>query len=348
MAAVKKALVLFGKSKYNIHVYAAERTSEILKRDGYDVTYVNTTATDDKDMLQYFMQNEHPDYVVTFDCSGFDLELLGDDLFLNSLCCPMAHIILTNPVELTDYLNKRMNFVMELYMHYKADIDFTRNYFPRVPAVNVFGNHITSYTCENTKRDIDILIPSTYCPPEVIKAQIDQLPQVFAHICNELIRICIDLPGSDVYVLMADHLKNLGFNASREDMISIMSLTVPIMNYVKMYFVDKITRELVESGLCVTVCGDGWEDSEFKQCELFQSLGPVEFSKLTEYMQRSVIVINNQAHRSGGIHERVFMAMAAGAHCITDVASDKADTLIHMYRNYNEIPDIAKNVLEKY
>lgn len=347
MPAEKKALVVFGESKYNMHVYAAQKAADILQKSGYTVVYVNTLATEDHNILQYFMQNEHPDYVVTFDCSGFDLELLGDDLFFNSLCCPMAHVLLSSPLDYIEFLGKRMNFVMDFYMQYDSEIEFVKEYFPRVPEVKKYDFCTGSTVDSNVLRDIDILIPSTYCPHELIMEQINQLPDVFSGICNKLATECINKPGSDVFKLLPAILRDIGFNASKEDIVSLMSLVVPVLNYVKMYFVDKIVRNLLSCGLCVTVCGEGWENFISSDNKLLNNLGPVAFADLPELMKRTLVVINNQAHKSGGVHERVWMALDNGASCITDSAPQKAADSIYVYTNVYEIPNIVKKVLKK-
>lgn len=133
------ALIVVSRSKNNIHIPAAKYVASQLEGKGYKVSYVNMMATDDANVLKYHMQQAEPELLVTFDCAGFELELLGGDLFYNSLCCRAAHILFTNPHEYSDYLNKRMNFPMEFYVVSQEYVRIIEDNYKRVPKVHLIN-----------------------------------------------------------------------------------------------------------------------------------------------------------------------------------------------------------------
>ena len=140
------ALIIVKKRMDELHLPFAALAAGELRNKGYDVNVFDASAAAGE-VLKYHIQQSNPDYLVTFDCAGFDLRLMGGDLFYNSLCCPASHVLFQAPDEYGDSLGMRMNFTMDFYVFTDEDVEYIQNNFERVPYVYRFGQYQAAPDC---------------------------------------------------------------------------------------------------------------------------------------------------------------------------------------------------------
>jgi len=106
-----KALIVINESdSQDVHKMAAK--AEKYLRGRYE-TKLMKVSEDGGFPLQNTIGVYAPDYLVTYNLAGFDLRLIGGDLFYNSLGCRASHV-LTDPVEsYGDRLSVRVNMDWE-------------------------------------------------------------------------------------------------------------------------------------------------------------------------------------------------------------------------------------------
>ncbi len=106
-----KALIVINESDpQDVHKMAAK--AEKYLRGRYE-TKLMTIGKDGGFPLQNTIGIYAPDYLVTYNLAGFDLKLIGGDLFYNSLGCRASHV-LTDPVSsYGDRLSQRVNMDWE-------------------------------------------------------------------------------------------------------------------------------------------------------------------------------------------------------------------------------------------
>lgn len=132
-----KILIIFSISPYNEQAFTASLLYRHLTDCGYEVGTINISSDIPSEQIMYEIQTFHPDLAITLDLSGFDYQLLGDDLFYNALYCPMIHLLYRHPGFFPEYLNQRMNFTMEFFSPYPEYVDYAATYYPRIPCYHL-------------------------------------------------------------------------------------------------------------------------------------------------------------------------------------------------------------------
>lgn len=111
----------------------ARKLEMIFTALGHKVMIVNLDGSDDPLVIQAYIDRLKPGLLVTIDCSGFDLKLLGDDLYYNSLCVPAMHFLTKSPKDLEEQLSERMNFTTTVYVDSNECKELIESDYWRVP-----------------------------------------------------------------------------------------------------------------------------------------------------------------------------------------------------------------------
>ena len=156
------ALIVVGPSQQNMHITAAKYAAADLTKAGYNVKFANTMATSDDNVLKYTMQQAAPDLLVTFDMAGFDLDILGGDLFYNSLCCPAVHVLFKRAEDYEPSYFKRMNFTMEFITLGERDSSYISDTYFRVPKVSAVKIPENAPGDDRLTRQLGIFIDGDY------------------------------------------------------------------------------------------------------------------------------------------------------------------------------------------
>lgn len=117
---------------------------EIVKDLGFEPKLLNLDASDNYVFIQHCIRAEKAQLLMTIDCVGFDLRLLGDDLFYNSLCIPAMHFVTGEPDNKKEELSMRMNFNMEFYCFNEDDTKYIVNNFHNIREVHTIECGCTS------------------------------------------------------------------------------------------------------------------------------------------------------------------------------------------------------------
>jgi len=133
----KKVLIPIRESLGNAHYVIAEKLYNAFTSIGCNVHVVNLDAEENEMVIQGYLDNIGANLLVTIDLVGFELTLLGDDLYYNSLCIPSMNFIRNNPDLHKDALSMRMNFTMEFYAK-EEYVSYIKENFFRVPNIKAF------------------------------------------------------------------------------------------------------------------------------------------------------------------------------------------------------------------
>ena len=116
-------------------VELARAIGALAQEQGYEVQFLDLSRGASEQEYEYYLQQTAPELLITFDCAGFDFRLMGEDLFYNSLSCPMAHILLQGPEGFDTELRCRMNFDAVYYTMTPEEATRIRERYEAVPAV---------------------------------------------------------------------------------------------------------------------------------------------------------------------------------------------------------------------
>lgn len=126
-----KVAIVFDSAKYSYHIFAAKYAARLMQNKGYEIVPADM-GTNPAEAVKAFLAAQAPDYLITFDCVGFDITLMGGDLFYNSLGCEGAHVLWGEPQEYDEYLKQRINFVMDYYVFSETDAEYIKAHYERV------------------------------------------------------------------------------------------------------------------------------------------------------------------------------------------------------------------------
>lgn len=137
---------------------------------------------------------------------------------------------------------------------------------------------------------------------------------------------------------------------------SVIRSTIETYRYVDMnvnyYFRKKLIVDLVQSGIDVTVYGNGWNLDEIKNSPHFHYRGLTSQRDCLCEIRRSKFVLNNMTWFKDGTHDRVHNAMLYHTVCITDDTAylrerfeDGRDLIFYSLDTIHTLPDKIKELL---
>lgn len=137
-----KALIVFSEEPGEY----IGKAGDILTKKGYEVGIVNLSKPElsDENAAMYVIKNFEPDLVVSFNLAGYSYRLLGDDLFFNSLCCPLVNVILGDKPEYDDRIGLRVNYTCRYIFQNKEYARWAAE-LKRTPMVGYIENHEIKY-----------------------------------------------------------------------------------------------------------------------------------------------------------------------------------------------------------
>lgn len=276
MRESKKIIIPIHSSVHQIQLAYAKRLEQAFTHLGHQVVLLNLDAEKNPLYLQAYIEQEKADLLVTINCAGFELELLGDDLFYNSLCIPAMHFLLKHPWELADFLAQRMNFTMEFYTLYEGDKEFMERYCKRVPKVNVIPKTVWENPAYKEKcreeeafpyageMSSGVAVLGDYIGAAEIMEQIKTLPQVFLNIAMEAIHQRERNQALSPWKFLEDYLSNIQFQVNREEFIALLLPVNLAFSYQEATEWERAVYDLCSNQIPVHLYGSGWRELAHK------------------------------------------------------------------------------------
>lgn len=199
------------------------------------------------------------------------------------------------------------------------------------------------------QRDIPIMFAGSIDDPEAMrKLWREQLPEGTARLLENLGSYALTRQGESIHQTFREGMRSMGLAFPPESAGAAELTLIPELEQ----FVRCARRlELLAAldGLPVHVFGGGpWE--QLLPARSFTFQGEVPFDEVTNLMGRSRIVLNNSPTIPGGLHERAFTAMMAGAMLATDASPYQEVEFPHgttavAYR-YGQLPALADGLAQ--
>lgn len=265
-----KIMIPIRSSVHQLQLAYAKRLEQAFTSLGHEVSILNLDAQRDPLYLQAYMEKEKADLLVTIDCSGFELELLGDDLFYNSLCIPAMHFLTKAPWELADYLEQRMNFTMEFYTLYQGDGEFIEKYCSRVPKVHVipelmwepYKEYIDKSECLEERSASGVAVIWDYISSKEQMSQIKALPEVFSAIALEAIKKREQNACLSPWRFLEEYLLSIQFQVTKEEFSALLLPVSMAFDYQETLELEKMIAHLCIGEIPIFLYGSGWMEGD--------------------------------------------------------------------------------------
>ncbi|BCJ92949.1 hypothetical protein acsn021_05180 [Anaerocolumna cellulosilytica] len=316
-------LILKGQSMYNVLRHASDQIADGFTELGCNVTILDLTLEKDCEQISVSLLSTFH-IVFSFQALLFSECIKNTNapiISYNKNVTFFGHIV-DHPIyhlhRLTTAHSDNMHIACIDYSH----IEFINAYLPNVKHTTFLshGGFTSHADTPFKKRDIDIFFPSSYVPPSVIYDEIKSLPDVYKNIANDLIETMLINPMLTLQEALKDYLTKIHFTYSNDEFVELMELYNVIDRYIRAYTRDQIITCLLDHEIKVTVCGNGWEDSEYTNSD-FLSIATIpdkDITNVINLMSRSKIVLNHVPTLQEGFHERIFTSMLNGAICLTN------------------------------
>ncbi len=289
-----KALIVIGRSEYDYHVVLARAAAQKLTAKGYEIVYVNTAATEDENIFKYAMSQAQPDLLVTFDCAGFKLELLGDDIFYNSLCCQAVHVLCHRPFAYDSQLRQRVNFITDYYCFSQEDGSFIKEQYKRVPQIHTIEPTLQTKADVST-RPVELLLPGDYVNPVLLMNEIKQLEGIALNINLYIIRRTMEEKKLRFYDYVREFMEISSI--PEEKITDIVQYTEHSLQYILAYKKDLLAKQLINDGIPFAVCGMGWQQAFGDSSIMIIGGNGMSFEEYVQILGHTKAVINCHPHR---------------------------------------------------
>jgi spore maturation protein CgeB len=192
-------------------------------------------------------------------------------------------------------------------------------------------NKIKSFIEYKKQKSIDIVFAGTFLN-DIEKPWHDNLayPSKLLDEVFELFMYDDYLSIQEAFKIVFDRNKILFSSIGK---IQLSNLYRVVQNYIRSYSRILLIKKLSESGLNITICGNGWENFA-KEHKNINYIGALDIKENLELIKKAKVLINVTPTLRNGSHERVFTGMLNN----TVLFSDRS-------RYYDEFFEDEKNIL---
>jgi spore maturation protein CgeB len=148
--------------------------------------------------------------------------------------------------------------------------------------------------------------------------------------------------------VIEEYLKKRKPDISEERVHELIVMIRFIDSYATSFFREQAVRLLVESGIRVTVFGEGWDRCDWADNPYLDYRGKVLAPEILPYMNDSKIVLNTMTWFKAGAHDRIFNGMLARAAVVTDDSTylkreftDGRELALFSLGGINRLPEIV-------
>lgn len=341
--------------------YFSKKMAEFFVRNGKSVFFydLRTPSESVKKVRKFIKQGET--ILITFNFQGLSKE---DYLYNPVKKCYIWQEYRLTCINITAdhpyYYDKQLAELPENYIHISIDKlheKYFKEYYPEFKSggfLPLAGSrlHSEKELKKIVDRDIDILFPGNYTPPEFCERYAHMINEEYAAFYLAIIDDLLKNPYKTVEEAGIDHtVKELGAVAY-DDMRKVLNKMIFIDLYVRNYYRGLVVRTLVDAGLKVHVIGKDWEKLE---CKNKENIIITQFSDsitCMEAMENTKIVVNVMPWFKDGAHDRVFNAILNGAVSVSDISRfqkkempEGCGVAYYDLEHINELPQKVKNLL---
>ncbi len=342
---MKKILVVKGQSAYNVLRLAADKICRGFENCGYQVDVIDILAEQGPEKWMA-VGEKIEEYEFYFSIQALFWNLEQQELpWLQDM--RRVGWIVDDPVyhaaRLLLSTGKKANILISRDSHAEQ---VRREYskFDRV-ATLYNGGFVGEQKIDYRSKDIDVFFPGTYMSIRKAEEEIQNMDNGFREIANQVKnRIVGRNLASAWQTELGRYLSEINFAISDTEFETLERVMGPLDNYQRACMRVSIIEALLQSGIRVTVVGEGWDGYEGKGRENLTILSDkgMDITEVIALMGRSKIVLNN-TNILDGMHERIITAMLANAVSVTN----EYEIMNNFFESGKELVTFPLNQIEK-
>lgn len=345
----KTILIIKLESMYNVLRVAADEIAAGFMENGYNVEIFDTTNYSIENFNQHttdILFNEKYDMFFSIQSAFSETTLFGIPL-IDYIKKPYVGFIVDEPVYHLGRLKPNYDsYHLAVLDKYQKQV--INKLFQNIKNVDVLhhGGFATRGSIKPLcEREIDIFIPGGYRNPDVIYDELINYGGYVPDFFNEILQNVLSKKALNTSLATIDYFEKLGSDFNKKDYAEFSSIIIKVDTYIRNYTRMKVIDALVESGLNVTVCGNGFSDyaKKYDNVTIYSDCG-IDIEEALEIMGNSKMVLNSLATFHGS-HERIFTSMLQGAISVTNTMEELENEFFdgkdYILYDYNKLDDLV-------
>ena len=334
-------LVYKDEWSYSVINLFVENTVYFLRKKGHNVTIIDSNDADAINILLNIFNTQIVDLVINFGKATNPILNDGRPLY-DAANTTLLAVYVDHPTYHISSLTENIkNFLC--CFNDKQHVDYINEILPNHHKISFFlphggltknieeKNKIKSFIEYKKQKSIDIVFAGTFLN-DIEKPWHDNLayPSKLLDEVFELFMYDDYLSIQEAFKIVFDRNKILFSSIGK---IQLSNLYRVVQNYIRSYSRILLIKKLSESGLNITICGNGWENFA-KEHKNINYIGALDIKENLELIKKAKVLINVTPTLRNGSHERVFTGMLNN----TVLFSDRS-------RYYDEFFEDEKNIL---
>lgn len=334
-------LIYKGIFQYDVVNMFVDNTKYFLEKKGHNVILIDTMLPDAMTQLLKLFSDQIIDLVISF---GIAINPKLDDgrPLYDAVNTTLLAVYVDHPTYHISSLTENIkNFLC--CFNDKQHVDYINEILPNHHKISFFlphgglttnieeDNQIKTFEKYKKQKTIDIVFAGTFLN-DIEKPWHDNLayPSKLLDEVFELFMYDDYLSIQEAFKIVFDRNKILFSSIGK---IQLSNLYRVVQNYIRSYSRILLIKKLSESGLNITICGNGWENFA-KEHKNINYIGALDIKENLELIKKAKVLINVTPTLRNGSHERVFTGMLNN----TVLFSDRS-------RYYDEFFEDEKNIL---
>jgi spore maturation protein CgeB len=334
-------LVYKDEWSYSVINLFVENSVYFLRKKGHNVTIIDANNSDAINILLNIFNTQIVDLVINFGKATNPILNDGRPLY-DAANTTLLAVYVDHPTYHISSLTENIkNFLC--CFNDKQHVDYINEILPNHHKISFFlphggltknieeKNKIKSFIEYKKQKSIDIVFAGTFLN-DIEKPWHDNLayPSKLLDEVFELFMYDDYLSIQEAFKIVFDRNKILFSSIGK---IQLSNLYRVVQNYIRSYSRILLIKKLSESGLNITICGNGWENFA-KEHKNINYIGTLDIKDNLELIRKAKVLINVTPTLRNGSHERVFTGMLNN----TVFFSDRS-------RYYDEFFEDEKNIL---
>ena len=326
---------------YSVVNLFVENSVYFLRKKGHNVTIIDANNSDAINILLNIFNTQIVDLVINFGKATNPILNDGRPLY-DAANTTLLAVYVDHPTYHISSLTENIkNFLC--CFNDKQHVDYINEILPNHHKISFFlphggltknieeKNKIKSFIEYKKQKTIDIVFAGTFLN-DIEKPWHDNLayPSKLLDEVFELFMYDDYLSIQEAFKIVFDRNKILFSSIGK---IQLSNLYRVVQNYIRSYSRILLIKKLSESGLNITICGNGWENFA-KEHKNINYIGALDIKENLELIKKAKVLINVTPTLRNGSHERVFTGMLNN----TVLFSDRS-------RYYDEFFEDEKNIL---
>src|SRR5574344_296312 len=327
-----------------------ENSVYFLRKKGHNVTIIDANNSDAINTLLNIFNTQVVDLVINFGKATNPILNDGRPLY-DAANTTLLAVYVDHPTYHISSLTENIkNFLC--CFNDKQHVDYINEILPNHHKISFFlphgglttnieeDNKIKSFIEYKKQKSIDIVFAGTFLN-DIEKPWHDNLayPSKLLDEVFELFMYDDYLSIQEAFKIVFDRNKILFSSIGK---IQLSNLYRVVQNYIRSYSRILLIKKLSESGLNITICGNGWENFA-KEHKNINYVGTLDIKENLELIKKAKVLINVTPNFTDGSHERVFTGMLNN----TVLFSDRSRYYDEFFENEKDILYYSFNSLDK-